>query len=119
MTIIQRPSSLGVPICQISVLDDSRREVDDLLEERFQKVQVNAIRTRSRKPDAWRGAKETFRQRATTKEKLAKPKTKRPSAYVPQESTEPINDIELGEEIVRLRSPVDRETSKDTIWFKP
>ena len=82
-------------------------------------MQVNAIRTRSRKPDAWRGAKETFRQRATTKEKLAKPKTKRPSAYVPQESTEPINDIELGEEIVRLRSPVDRETSKDTIWFKP
>ena len=58
MTVIKRPNSVGVPIQHISVVDDLGHEIDDLLEERFQEVQVNAIRdrssavrTRSQKPD--------------------------------------------------------------------
>ena len=122
MTVIKRPNSVGVPIQHISVVDDLGHEIDDLLEERFQEVQVNAIgdrssavRTRSQKPDSWKGAKETFRQRAAAEEKLARPKAKRPSAYIPHESTEPIEDMEVDEEAVGPGFRMDREASEDTI----
>ena len=104
------------------MVDDLGHEIDDLLEERFQEVQVNAIgdrssavRTRSQKPDSWKGAKETFRQRAAAEEKLARPKAKRPLAYIPHESTKPIEDIEVDKEAIGPGFRIDRETSKDII----
>jgi hypothetical protein len=93
---IQKPSSSGVPIHQVSVLDDYGQEIDDLLEERVQEVQVNAVRTR-RRPDNCGRAKETFRQRAAAERKIARLKTKRPSVYVPQESTQLIEGMDVDE----------------------
>jgi hypothetical protein len=80
-------------------------------------VHVNAVGAR-RKPDGWGSAKETFRQRAAAKEKMARPKTKRPSAYVPRESTELIGmdvDLDIDNKITRPGFPIDRETSEDTL----
>ena len=125
MTVIKRPNSVGVLIQHILVVDDLGHEIDDLLEERFQEVQVNAIgdrssavRTRSQKPDSQKGAKETFRQRATAKEKLARPKAKRPLVYILHESTEPIEDMEVDKEAVGPGFRIDREAYKDTIQVK-
>ena len=72
------------------------------LEERVNTVDVAIAEVRPRKATTVSTAKELFRKRAAIKEKLAKPKSKRLSAYVLYNAKEIGSDIDI-KEVVQTR----------------
>ena len=72
------------------------------MEERVNIVDVAVAEVRPRKATIGNTAKELFRKRAAAEERLAKPKSKRLSAYVPYDAEEVESDIDI-EEVVQTR----------------
>ena len=104
MLIIRRPKNLGaeIAIWHYGIVDDHGRDIDDLLEERVNTIDVAVAGVRPRKATTVSMAKELFRKRAAAEERLAKPKSKRPSAYVPYDAEEVESNIDI-EEVVQTR----------------
>jgi hypothetical protein len=115
MTIIRRPESLGAEIAvqHYGIVDDYGRDIDDLLEERVHAIDVSAAEVRTRKPATVSSAKELFRKRAAAEERLATPKSKRPSAYVPYDAEEVESNMDIDEEAIQTRSRVTRANTRE------
>ena len=69
------------------------------MEERVNTIDVAVAGVRPRKATTVSMAKELFRKRAAAEERLAKPKSKRLSAYVPYDAEEVESDIDIEEVI--------------------
>ena len=102
MTIIRRPKSLGAEIAvqHYRIVDDYRRDINNLLEEQVYAIDVSAAEVRTRKPAIVSSAKELFRKRAAAEERLATPKSKRLSAYVPYDIEEVESNIDIDKEAI-------------------
>ncbi len=72
------------------------------MKERVNTIDVTIAEVRPRKATTVSTAKELFRKHAAAEEKLAKPKSKRLSAYVPYDAKEIGSDIDI-EEVVQTR----------------
>ena len=72
------------------------------MEERVNTIDVAIAEVRPRKATTVSIAKELFRKRAAAEERLAKPKSKRLSAYVPYDAEEVESNIDI-KEVVQTR----------------
>jgi hypothetical protein len=102
MTIIKRLKSLGAEIAvqHYRIVDNYRRDINNLLEERVNAIDVSAAEVRTRKPAIVSSTKELFRKRAAIEERLATPKSKRLSAYVSYNAKEVESNIDIDKEAI-------------------
>jgi hypothetical protein len=91
---------VGARTVETTLLDGG--ELDDFYEERVMPdtFKVYAVdRTSRSKASATQEAKDIFRKRAAAEEKLPKAKSRRPSAYIPQETTAAPGDMDVDETV--------------------
>ena len=102
MTIIRRPKSLGAEIAvqHYGIVNDYRRDINDLLKELVNAIDISAAEVRTRKPAIVSSAKELFRKRAIIEERLATLKSKRLSVYVPYDIEEVESNIDIDKEAI-------------------
>ena len=85
MTIIRRLKSLEIRVLiwYYKIVNNYKRDINNLLKEQVNIINVSIAEVKAKKPAKTSSAKELFRKRAAIEEKLARPKSKRLSAYIP------------------------------------